>query len=677
MSSRNPRWQINVAGSETIEYILPFNIGELEVSSRTCVFCSLIKNGVEATCRDGDLFYHEYNNSIEKHGRIIVQKSAPFEIELIHDKYGTKEEMTTRLQFFAASNDDEDGEIRLGSGPGYFGALGIAKNVPTLISLNTHINLINSWINNCIQNHSSCNISSTTQLPSRLLDISGSPDLVHLVQTRNLPSGSKSPSYATLSHCWGSKRFIQTTSSSIASFYNGIRRDALPANFRDAISVVQALGLRFIWIDSLCIIQDSSEDWRHESALMASIYSNSYVNIAATGAADSSRGCLAPRNLAHRSIPISARGFLKTQHEDNIIFVRKSLNGLHKLYSTPAILRSETTDLSEKEKEAPLLLRAWVFQERYLAPRTLHFCSSELVMECRQGLRCECTGLDSIASNPLCDVEDVSYDSWLRVVEEFSRLRLSYETDRLIALMGVAKVFHARLMSTYLQGIWAEDLARGLLWDITRYESYQASASSCSSSPKRQSKEVAPTWSWASIVMTEGMGIVFSAAHDASFSRNPRFALSRTASLSINSLVPSSCSNFMETNEIYVNSESLFATVFLTRMENEMDWEEDDTLLVFQEDIEDMVLISISYLNLDVHPNLEDHCQEKAWEVCCLLLGSMIETNCESNEQAEFFCMLVIKPSSDFNAWERIGMLDIRKDNLCCQNMEEREFNLR
>ncbi|KAF7949986.1 hypothetical protein EAE96_007290 [Botrytis aclada] len=260
------------------------------------------------------------------------------------------------------------------SDSGDFGVLRIARNVPTLISTKTHITLINSWISNCRKNHSSCDIASTSQLPSRLLDVSGNKHLIHLVETRHLPSSANRLSYATLSHCWGSNRIIQTTSSTINSFYGGIREADLPATFQDAVSVARALGLRFIWIDSLCIVQDSLDDWKHKSNLMASIYSNCYVNIAATGAADSSKGFLAPRNPLHRSIPLHAKCLLKPETDDKNIFVRHSLNGLHQFYSTPTILRDESTGSWGKEKqEAPLLSRAWIFQERYLAPRTLPF----------------------------------------------------------------------------------------------------------------------------------------------------------------------------------------------------------------------------------------------------------------------------------------------------------------
>ncbi|KAF7882032.1 uncharacterized protein EAF01_011812 [Botrytis porri] len=186
-------------------------------------------------------------------------------------------------------------------------------------------------------------------------------------------------------------------------------------------------------------------------------------------------------------------------------------------------------------------------------------------MECRKELRCECTGLDSIASNPLRDAQDISYDSWLRAVEEFSRLRLSHETDRLSALLGIAKVFHAKMMSTYLQGLWAEDLAKGLLLP-----------------PKRQNGEVAPTWSWASMVMTEGIGIIFPAAHDASFSKNSQFHTSDPASLPTMSLSTSSFENFLETKTICINTEYFFATVFLPETG-------ENTMLVFDADIEDMI----------------------------------------------------------------------------------------
>ncbi|KAF7892126.1 hypothetical protein EAF00_008428 [Botryotinia globosa] len=227
---------------------------------------------------------------------------------------------------------------------------------------------------------------------------------------------------------------------------------------------------------------------------MASIYSNCYVNIVATGAADSSKGCLAPRNPLHRPIPLFAKGLLQPETEDKSIF--------------------------------------------------------------------------------------------LRAVEEFSRLRLSHETDRLSALLGIAKVFHARLMSTYLRGLWGGDLARRLLWDVTKYENVHTNASPFNSPLKRQNREVALTWSWASMVMIEGIGIIFPAAHDASFSKNPQFYPSKHASPPAKSPGTSSFETLLETKTICVNTEHFFATVSLPETEK-------NKMLVFDTDVEDMILFYV------------------------------------------------------------------------------------
>jgi hypothetical protein len=149
-----------------------------------------------------------------------------------------------------------------------------------------------------------------------------------------------------------------------------------------------------------------------------------------------------------------------------------------------------------------------------LAPKTLHFHPSELVMECREGLRCECTGLDSFTTNPLRNIDDLSFASFYGVVEEFSRLRLTYQSDRLEALTGVAKMFWEKLHSRYLHGIWEGEIARGLLWNVTRHETSIIPAKTT----RRQAKEVAPTWSWASLVLAPGNSIFFPVGEDELFS---------------------------------------------------------------------------------------------------------------------------------------------------------------
>lgn len=82
------------------------------------------------------------------------------------------------------------------------------------------------------------------------------------------------------------------TKASWAKLTVNIFLSDLPPLFQDAIIITRQLGLRYLWIDSLCIIQDSLRDWETEAAKMASIYQNSYVTISATDASNGSAKCL-------------------------------------------------------------------------------------------------------------------------------------------------------------------------------------------------------------------------------------------------------------------------------------------------------------------------------------------------------------------------------------------------
>jgi hypothetical protein len=399
---------------------------------------------------------------------------------------------------------------------------------------------------------------------------------------------------------------------------------------------------------------------------MASVYSNSYLNIAATGSSDSSKAFLSLRSVDHSSVPaFKTSAITEPRGGEDGVLVRTSLNEVHRLYSTP----SKNVNWGSGENgsvDAPLLSRAWVFQERHLAPRTLHFYPSELVMECRAGLRCECTGLDSFSSNPLRKFEDMSFHSWLQVVEEYSRLRLTYQSDRLVALMGVAKVFWKRLGCSYLKGIWVGDVVRGLLWTVTRYESQLLS-----SRTRRQEREVSPTWSWASIVLADGNGIIFPAGHDESFVVDDHFEFLDTDP-------PSEESTSMifanESGAIWIKSLVVNATACFSARTGEREYE---ALLIFVQDVDDLVLITTVGMETDVLTNPENQSPNTALELCCLLLGSMTERDWESNQETKYYCTLVLQPSSAvLCAWERIGVLDIREDSGILEGLEEKKFKV-
>lgn len=176
--------------------------------------------------------------------------------------------------------------------------------------------------------------------------------------------------YAALSHCWGTQINFTTTINTLRERKEGIIIDEMPQTFRDAIKVCQKLGLSYLWIDSLCIIQDSLEDWEIESAKMASVYVNSHVTLAASRASSDVEGFLQMRELLSDD-----------WKESNHVFEPRS--GIF-------------LDSKEPDKHAymyinatPLSRRAWVFQERHLAPRTLFFTTHETFWICHEHIKAE------------------------------------------------------------------------------------------------------------------------------------------------------------------------------------------------------------------------------------------------------------------------------------------------
>jgi len=156
--------------------------------------------------------------------------------------------------------------------------------------------LARGWLQNCLQNHPKCTQTDKNWHPTRLLKISN-PEFttVQLILTaQNRPTSS----YLTLSHCWGQLNFLKLTSNTLPQLLVGIRILTLPKTFQDAVQMAIFLGIEYIWIDSLCILQDSAEDWRVQSSQMGDVYSNGILNIAATASADGNGGLTIPRDPA-------------------------------------------------------------------------------------------------------------------------------------------------------------------------------------------------------------------------------------------------------------------------------------------------------------------------------------------------------------------------------------------
>ncbi|KAM0599306.1 hypothetical protein ACHAP1_002947 [Verticillium nonalfalfae] len=331
-------------------------------------------------------------------------------------------------------------------------AVGKGYHIATEGLADSCVELARTWLRDCTagsgkHTKSGCLASETSPLPKRVIDVENNK--------LYLPLPNEKDRYVALSHCWGGSTPVRTTRGTLAAHLKTLP-SLLPATFRDAIAVTKMLGVRFLWIDSLCIIQDDKDDWRSEAAHMATIYESALVTISADAASCSTDGFLAAstrQTKPHAEVPYSFTGATGHSVEGVVCARERGKLGLLLPYHGLAGVRSqkETEYSWADEPEAPrsiLSTRGWVFQERILSPRTLHFSEFEMAWECRSICTCECSATshrpyvyESLLKGLLVNDDDQEYfrDLWrVEVVQEYSRLALTFPQDRLIALAGLA-----------------------------------------------------------------------------------------------------------------------------------------------------------------------------------------------------------------------------------------------
>ncbi|KAG4439086.1 hypothetical protein IFR05_005428 [Cadophora sp. M221] len=392
-------------------------------------------------------------------------------------------------------------------------AFGNGRAVANEMGLSISLDLASQWIKKCDEEHKFCKKSGELRLPTRVVDVGVDPesDTVYLKETAET---DRDP-YMSLSHCWGLEQIIMTTTSTLQERKEGIKLSELSKTFRHAVKITRGLGIRYLWIDSLCIIQDDKKDWEIESAKMADVYMNSYLNIAATHSSSGKGGCFAERwsldSLNQVELNVGEDILIEPDEDEDVdykIYVRNALHVAHDHFT-------RTMDYTNTmEHASPLLSRAWVFQERLLSVRTLHFHAEELIWECGSGISCECSRLEdyqwgdpdglldhreseqlkmiytSIYSSSATEIQ--IFDTWLELVREYCSLKLTKQIDRLTALSGLASRIATSLSREYLAGLWSGDLPRALCW--LRESGYQNKHPSF-----RDVDAYAPSWSWASV----------------------------------------------------------------------------------------------------------------------------------------------------------------------------------
>jgi hypothetical protein len=301
------------------------------------------------------------------------------------------------------------------------------------------------------------------------------------MEQEQIPSEAK---YTTLSHKWGGKRLIQLTTANYFEYTRQIDKAILPKTFLEAMDVTRKLGVFYLWIDSLCIMQDSVDDWQRESSLMSDVYSGSWCNIAATRAEDSDSGLYAERD------PLEIRGcIVKDRKSGNIFKVEVDLYG--------------SREWQEAVSNSALMGRGWVLQEATLAPRTLHFGRDRLFWQCPTQKASEDCPLELHVNRmryyedpPPEDEDDDKHffgpPGWATIIHKYSRCNLSFPTkDKLVAISGIAKNYG--IEGDYLAGLWRQDLLLQLTWRAFTGEGRTFNGA------ERPLQYQAPSWSWASI----------------------------------------------------------------------------------------------------------------------------------------------------------------------------------
>jgi hypothetical protein len=363
------------------------------------------------------------------------------------------------------------------------------------------------WLKTCLETHDSlCQVADNLPLPTRVLDVGlQESNLVTLY----VPNGQNGQ-WLTLSHCWGSSPLATTTKSNLESQCTGIMISTLPKTFRDAIYITRRLGYRFLWIDSLCIVQDSVIDWQVESVKMNTIYSNAVLNISADAAADSFEG-----------IFDSSQRTTRQRGPGPTCMSRVSKPSLVKLpVHSPKTGLKSTLYMCHEEKfdyKQPLQKRGWVLAEAVLSHRRLRYRSSGLSWSCTSvPISCNETRpheIHNLAERPLfinsvyqirygedvCEMDNNEKHSktlrwWYNQLNDYTDRHLTFAHDQFPAFSGIAKMFCDLTQWHYKAGILVEDFRRGLLWQSSGRDMYP---------------EIAPSWSWAALRHGEKDGNIY------------------------------------------------------------------------------------------------------------------------------------------------------------------------
>jgi len=374
----------------------------------------------------------------------------------------------------------------------------MAKHIPRQPTGN--LIQMQKWLRTCRAKHGVCNnwyprLDTKAYRPTRILELDENSARLRC-DTQVIDNFE----YLALSHMWGEDLSTQLllTDSTLGQFQEAIPIHKLSSIFSEAIRITRSLGFSYLWVDSLCIIQHSAVDWTREANMMSAVYNNAVCTIA----------FLFPPNI----------GFCQTRYDPRA--------------STPCIVRGNPghsgciTITPRQENQFrflssnwPLSSRAWVLQEQLLSPRTILYGDRTIMWECGQMFYDELDGTItgpsmalkpkihmsryslnqtsdslSVEARPKSEMEKhETFSDWARLIRAYRRRDLSHSSDRVIAIVGIARAFQSEHGFTYLAGMWKEQLPSSLLWFINISRTRDMAELFVTREPRLES---VPTWSW-------------------------------------------------------------------------------------------------------------------------------------------------------------------------------------
>ncbi|KAH7346241.1 heterokaryon incompatibility protein-domain-containing protein [Rhexocercosporidium sp. MPI-PUGE-AT-0058] len=360
------------------------------------------------------------------------------------------------------------------------------KRLSALSSSDLSFSIIRDWIKECDASHDKCKMIrdgiSAEFLPPRLIDVGphdGSRQPFLCVVSEDLKGEQHGLRYTALSYCWGKRGTLWTTGSNISERREEIALKDFPGTIRDAVLITRKLGIQYLWVDALCILQSGGNhdekaqyDWEQHSHIMGDIYGNAFVTLGAAAAMHANYGIFHERKL-----PRYCRIPLDTENETESIDLCSGTD-------------REDGNFHISHEMQPLYKRAWAFQEKALSKRFLAYQTGQIYWLCPEEEVIEDGTTVPVYSDTLSAYSTETWNSstWRRLVEKYSKTEATYEKDKLPALSGLAKTIQEMSKDTYVAGLWKNTILDGLIWK-TRKPAFV----------HRPTQYRAPSWSWAAL----------------------------------------------------------------------------------------------------------------------------------------------------------------------------------